>query len=101
VDEIFQSAEEWFARRAIRFDNGNIILKCRPSGPNANPIESVALRLVEVFGDELIARAQRSVVTDAQKKHRAAIDRKTSGFDAKFSCVRWEEPAYIQEQERE
>ena len=63
-----------------------------PSGPNAEPVESAALEIVEVPADEVLGSAERAVVAEAEEKRRSVVDGEANIFDAengflgRFAC---------------
>src|SRR5687768_10242140 len=54
LNEFFELGEQRFARAAVWINCGDVVRKGRPGRPDANPVEAVALHVVQIFGDEFI-----------------------------------------------
>src|SRR5260221_13608391 len=61
---------------------GDIVRKGTPVCPDANPVESRKLHIIQIAPNEILGRTQSAVVTDPQEELYLAIDREAGAFDA-------------------
>lgn len=80
-DEIFEASEVRFARFAAKAECGDGMIEGIPRRPNAEPIETEALKVIEILAEEFIGGAECAVVAEAEKECGFGIDGEMGGVD--------------------
>ena len=81
-DERFKAAEPGFAGMTVQVEGGNGVVERIPGRPKAQPIETAALKVVEVHAAELFGRTKSGVVTEPKEEGGFVVDRETGSVDA-------------------
>ena len=79
----FEAREIGFARAALEIKGGDGIIESVPRAPDAEPVKTEPLEVIEIFAEEFIRSAERAIVAEAEEEGGFAVDRETGAVNAK------------------